>query len=931
MTPIRVACRAATVAALCTSMAGAAVEILPTGGRNVYRLVSAELDDRSDAREMVGSTYDNRVCAFDARGKHLWDAPTGGFVFDLAAGDLDGDRRDEILAACADGFAYAFGADGRLRWKHDLGAPVWQVATARLDGKTPIALAGGVSRRVVSLSADGRALGDARAGAVNGVVRLLRAGDFDGDGADEVAVLPVRGQAQDLVFFKGPQLAQLKERITFEKVPWDSSSAAAKKAGAAFRKGKQTWTAMSLLAANGTAADLDGDGASELVYNPGAYALKGGLRQIVALPEAFKAASYDQFYRMRLVAAGDLTDDPGAEIAVLEGPEIRLYGKGGKQLGAASAPFGFTDAIYVPGSPHGHVLLGSSPNGDDNLYRLTFEPGWEKEIAALPRRGLMAGIGTNLVQLAEAMGKWRGEPMTGAPGPYDVVVDHHLWSGPDPKKCEAWIAEVRQYEKEFPYPNLRFSTCFWPGEDAPLLRPDGKPWERDRRLAHDLSRADIVAAARRFESAQCHFWVQVGHGCAPHCEVATVAAILDAAPKTCLGFISAEDEQLDGVPYYIEHHIRPILELCLKHKKRFIPRNKDVWWLHWPADPQVKKLMFDGRYRSVILPGVEDSNSRTTDAQLAARVGLWLDGQVNDWCCRISADWFCVSRAWEWEYVMTGHPHLRYLTSQAALGARVFMFLSGERGRGTGEWTRVGREGASNFLHLIGKGILAPPRREQLRAISPLALVMEGPTKRFEDHGANGHHPERWGDDGTDREPWAFDRLDCYWAMAPLPQTDISTLLWGRARRTSENLAITAPHGFVCLVPGGKPLTPDRWTSLWTTDGDRLTKDGKTYTLPDARAAIAAELDGGAKTLPFRVEGHVFHQVIEISPDRFTITLIDPGWLDPADRDAKIIPNRAGSWRVIDRLTGEKLGDLTKPLGLRVPGGVFRLLDIQRE
>ena len=82
MAPIRLVRCAAMVAALWTSVAGAAVEILPTGGRNIYRLVSAELDGRSDAREIVGSTYDNRVCAFDARGIRLWDAPTGGFVAD---------------------------------------------------------------------------------------------------------------------------------------------------------------------------------------------------------------------------------------------------------------------------------------------------------------------------------------------------------------------------------------------------------------------------------------------------------------------------------------------------------------------------------------------------------------------------------------------------------------------------------------------------------------------------------------------------------------------------------------------------------------------------------------------------------------------------------------------------------------------------------
>lgn len=919
----------------CSFAAVAAVAATPpvssfsTNGRNIYRLASAEVDRSSHAREIIGSTYDDRVCAFDAEGKHLWDVSVGGFVFDLAAGDLDGDGADEILAACADGHVYAIGADGVRLWKKNLEAPVWQVATARLDGNTRVALAGGISRKVYAFSPEGELVAESRDGAINGVVRLMRAGDFDGDGNDEVAVMPVRGQAKDLVFLDLPGLAKREERISFELVPWDGSSAGARKVGERFRSGDRPWTARSLRTANGCTADIDGDGAQELIFNPGAYSLKDGARQTVEFPEAFKVPSYDRFYNMRMVAAGELTDAPGAEIVLLEGCEIRLLDRRGTPLGAAAAPFGFTDVVYVPGSPRGHVLLGSSPNGDDNVYRLRFDKGWEAALAALPRRGLMAEVDNALQHLGEAIDRWEGRPMEGAAGPCDIVIDHHMWSGPDLKKLDPWIAGVRAYEEAFPYPNLRFSTCFWPGEEAPLLRPDGKPWARDTRLAHNLKREVIVAGAERFEAAGCHFWVQVGHGCDPHCEVATCAAILEAAPRTCLGFVSAEDEELEAVPYYFEHHIRPILELCLQHRKRFIPRNKDVWWLHWPADPNMRRLIFNGRYRSVILPGVEDSNSRTTDAQLAARVGLWLDGQVDNWCCRVSADWFCASRSWEWEYVMTGHPHLRYLTSQAALGARVFMFLSGERSRRGGGWTRVGREGTANFLHLLGKGVIAPPRREQLRAVSPVALAVPNTTKRFEEHGANGHHPEWWNEDGTDARSWAFDRLDCYWAMAPLPETDVSTLLWGRTRRASENIVTTAPHGFVCVVPGDNPQTAGRWTSVWATDGDRLMKGGETVPLANARAMLAAELAAGAKAFPFRVEGHIFHQIIEHAPGHFVVVLVDPGWLDPADREVRIVAD-SGNWMFNDRLSGEALGELRQPITVRVPAGVFRILDARR-
>jgi hypothetical protein len=919
-------CTCALTWHLILGLGHAEVQTISTAGRNVYCLTTAATGTAHGNRLIVGSTYDNRVCAFTTAGLHLWDADVGGFVFDLAAGDLDGDAGDEILAAAADGWVYVFASDGELRWKRDLGAPVYQVAVAKLDGRSPVVLASGVSRELVAFSAGG---GQLAAAQLNGAGRMMRAGDFDGDGADEVAVMPIRGQAKDMVFFEGPILTRLKETISSNSIPWDPVTRRSKDTGEAFRRGKHNWDGLSLKKANGTVVDLDRDGSADLLYPPGAYTLRSGLRELFVLPETFKAASYDYHYNMRLLAAGDLAESPGAEIVVAEGPAVRLYDASGRELGKATAPLGFTSVAYLPGSPHGSVVLGSSPNGDDNLYRLSFEPGWENSLGSLERAGTMARIGANLKQVADAAAAWRGEPMEGADGPCDVVVSHHFWSGADLKKLDGWIAEVRDYERQFPYSRLRFATAFWPGENAPLIRPDGKPWGRDRRLAHDLTRDQIVAGAKRFEEARCHFWVQVGHGCDPHLEIATVAAMLDAAPTMLRGFISAEDEQLEDVRYYFEHHIQPILELCLKHGKRFIPRNKDVWWAHWPADAKMREMIFNGRYRSVLLPSVEDSNSRSAEVNLAARVGLWLDGQVDDWASRCSADWFCASRAWEWEYGMTGHPQLRYYVSQALLGARVFMMLNGERQPRTGEWTRVGSEGTASFLHLLGKGVLTPPRREQLQAVSPVALVMQQPSERFIHHGSNGHHEEGWGGDGSDAQPWPFDRLDAYWAMAPLPPTDVATYLWHRTRRDASHVPVTAPHGFVCLVPGAVSGRNNPWLSVWTTDGDTLARHGKRCSLNEARRLLEHDLAAGEKRFPFQVEGRVFHQVVRQSLGRYVIALVDPGWLDPADRDIVIRTELPGTWTATDRLTGQPLGAIQNGLEISVPAGAIKLLQLQ--
>ncbi len=898
-----------------------AVTTIPTNGRNIYRLAaSPDL--------IVGTSYDDRVCAFSAKGKHLWDATTGGFVFDLAISDLDGDGAPEIITGGADGMVSVFDRIGKLRWKYDMRAPVWQVSTAKLDGKNSVVLATGVAKEIVALSPSGEHLTSVE---IDGVGRMMRAGDLKGNGSDIVAVLPVRAQAKDIQFFQGMEFEELDEKVSGGgKAFLPNLRRKTKKGNTKEIETTISRTKTSLKKANGTIADLDGDGVMELIYSSEAISLKSGLEQRFALPGIHESPAYDSNYNMRELAVGNLTDDPGNELVILDGPFITLCDSSGQELGEAMAPMGFTSVAYLPGIPHGSILLGSSPNGGDNLYQIRFVEGWQTAFAKLDRRGIMQTIGENLERITKQAQEWKGEPMLGAEGPFDIVSVSASWTSGLLSASERWIDEVRGYEARFPYPRLRFSTSLWMGEDAAIQRPDGRPWARNGSVQYKLTRQQMIDVAKKLEDADCHFWVYVGHGCTPNLSLETVAALVEAAPNRLLGFLSAEDSASEEMPYYFQHFIRPILELCKKRGKRFIPHNKNVWWAVAPANPVMQKEIFNGQYRSVIVPSVEDSNSRSAEVNLAARVGLWLDGQVDDWASRCAADWFGTTRAWEWEYPMTGHPQLRYYTSQALLGARVFMMLNGEREKRSGQWTRVGLEGATNFLHLLGKGILTPPRREQLRSISPLLLSMPSSSERFQSHGANSHLLNQWMNDKSDAEPWAFDRLDSYWAMAPLPATDVARGLWGRTRRDAFHLPVTGSRGFVCLLPGPISSSNARWSEVWTSDGDHVWKTEHATDLRKANSELQNDLITGQDKFPFLVTGEVFQKIIEQSPGDYVIGLVDPGWLNPADRKVSIAPQIPGNWIVKDRLTGESLGNLSSKLTLVVPAGSVRILDVRQ-
>ena len=552
-------------------------------GKNIWHI--EPLGDGNT--QSVIAAYDGSVGIFDgASNKAEWIYQSESFIMDVKTADLDRDGQSEILFVNVGGELIVLDRNGRVRFRFAVDLPLYTLDTGNFAGDEQWEVAcGGIDRRVYVVDAGGKLL--AKSEKVQRLVFRIAAGNLDEDPYDELLVVEnrVTGSIMNLQRDR-LEVALRKDFLVPEQyVNWENP------------RGKFYPFSLRI-------DDLDGDGQCEIIggdtfFNKQAVAVFDAQltpRWISDQVPFFELVDGEptEFYSTAFVETADVfTEHPGKEILAIAGGFLRIWNQQGELLGEQNCAVGFADYFLRDRQLH----LASSPNGDDLIYQLPLDKQWRDHFGGITYRGHIQTIKDNTRHLATRVAAYQPDRLPQQK--YDVVMGFFSLEN-TPEWLDEYHRQIRWFKETFPYDNLRIIKNLKVIEDQPPLKPNGEPWNLWRYELDGIngtnSVEEILEMARWIEANQIPTIFYIGHSCTPFITLETAEKILQLAPNYCLGFRTAEDEQIEMIPEYFEHYFGPLTELCRRYGYKIcLTKNKGIWWMSTPSIPEVYEATFAGK------------------------------------------------------------------------------------------------------------------------------------------------------------------------------------------------------------------------------------------------------------------------------------------------------------------------------------------------
>ncbi|HEC84748.1 MAG: hypothetical protein DRR08_30655 [Candidatus Parabeggiatoa sp. nov. 2] len=465
--------------------------IIPVKG-SAWRLAIADVTG-DGKKELIYGTFDGAVrCQDLATGKLIWEVSTHSFPFSVKARDVDYDGKAEVFAAAADGGLYAIAPEGKPLWTFRSKLPLYDVDVGDIEGGATLEIAaGGIDGQVYVLSSSGELIAQAK---VSRFVHRLAVEDLDSDGVDEIFVVDVRVFAQVLKLNEGqlgtwkgvpyPNTLETWKGIPYPTLPihlqelWHTRMTVPEKY-VNWENPRGNFFAYSI-----DIEDLEGDGSPEIVVGDTffnkqsvmAMSANGKSLWVSEKQPFFKfiGETYTEFYSTAFVQIAEIdSKSPGKEIVTVAGGMVKLLDSRGQVLQEANAKIGFTD-IVIDGKT---AYLGSSPNGDNTVYRIDMSKDWVTQVKQLERQGKARQIGENMAKIREQVMAYQGTTPKNS-RVYDIRFETTKLK-PNEQASQHFSKQIKWFYEQFPYKNLRAVFAMKVIEKTPPWMKTGNRGQKD--------------------------------------------------------------------------------------------------------------------------------------------------------------------------------------------------------------------------------------------------------------------------------------------------------------------------------------------------------------------------------------------------------------------------------------------------------------------